>query len=413
MAISKADLTTVTHVVHFSLAPQANGTLNVANYGLTPSISSNFVSYVHGKGKTALICVGGAGSELGFRACTASGNLNSFVTSLLSFVSTNHYDGVDIDWEPLLAQDVQQYTNFIAALRSGLNQFSPVGLLTVAAPAYPDYSDPPTAVFDAFASIQNDFDQINIMTYDLSGPYGGWVTWFNSPIVNGGFVFPSDPAEEAPSINAAVTNFTSQGVAPGKLAIGIPFYGYVWGGTGLTQPRESWVSTPTFNGATYDTIISNYYTAKDYHWDTVAQASYLSITNAHASNDMFISYEDATACTAKVADAQALGLGGLMVWELSQDYSTGHPLMGAIDNAVRATVPPAAPVILTVGIHGTNINFTFSTVASGKYRVQYSTDLSAWHTLVNTLTGSGSPLFVADTNGLGATARYYRIKVLP
>jgi GH18 family chitinase len=125
-------------------------------------------------------------------------------------------------------------------------------MLTVAAPAYPEYGDSPTAEFTMLASVQAAFDQINIMTYDLSGPYEGWVTWYNSPIYDGGYTFPSVPTELVPSINGAVSNFVNNGVLPGKLGVGTPFYGYIWtGGPGVTQPRQSWPDTnpPTFSAA--------------------------------------------------------------------------------------------------------------------------------------------------------------------
>ena len=70
-----------------------------------------------------------------------------------------------------------------------------------------------------FAALQNKLDQINIMTYDLSGPYGGWVTWFNSPIYDGGYRFPSTGGL-VPSVEGAVNNFLGSGVAAGRFRPG-------------------------------------------------------------------------------------------------------------------------------------------------------------------------------------------------
>src|SRR5208283_3729222 len=137
-------------------------------------------------------------------------------------------------------------------------------LLTVAAGAYPNYGDPPTVEYTMFATLQNQFDQINIMTYDLSGPYEGWVTWFNSPIYDGGYRFPSSGGL-VPSVAGAVTNFLENGVASGRLGIGIAFYGYIWtGGLGIspdciTQPRQSWTNAPTAAPYSYTDIMAGYY----------------------------------------------------------------------------------------------------------------------------------------------------------
>ena len=122
-------------------------------------------------------------------------------------MSSNNYDGLDIDWEPLAAADILQYTNFMTTLRAAI----PGAMLTAAAPAYPQYGDPPDAIFAVFASLQGTLDQINIMTYDLSGPYPGWITWFNSPIYDGGYTFPSTGGP-LPSIDGAVDNYVNNGV---------------------------------------------------------------------------------------------------------------------------------------------------------------------------------------------------------
>jgi chitinase len=412
MSVSKVDFTTVTHVVHFCLLADADGSIDSADNGLTPSVCASLVQTVHKGGAKALICVGGANSETGFQGATTPANLPGFVVNLVTFMATNHYDGVDIDWEPLASSDAPQYVNFIKALRLGLNGLSPSNLLTVAAPAYPEYGDSPTAEYAMFATLQDDFDQINVMTYDLSGPYDGWVTWFNSPIFDGGYTFPSSPGELVPSVNAAALNFTSGGVAPGKLGIGLPFYGYVWtGGPGVTQPRQGWTTNaPTFSAQTYETIVNSYYQSNRYHWDTVAQAAYLSVTNTTATNDMFISYDDAHACQVKVSDARNLGLGGVMIWELSQDYSAGHaPLLDALHQAL------ATPQILSAGIQNGNLVFSFSSAPLASYRILWTSNLTtgSWNTLTNNITGSGAVVQVTDPAGIGSEVRFYRVQTPP
>ncbi len=214
------------------------------------------------------------------------------------------------------------------------------------------------------------------MTYDLSGPYDGWVTWFNSPISDGGYTFPSTGGP-VPSINRTMRNFTNAGVAAGKLGLGLPFYGYAWtGAPGFTQPRQGWGSgaAPTVTTPAYQTIVNTYYQSNRYHWDTNAQAAYLSVTNTPASNDMFISYDDAYACQAKVSDARNLGLGGIMIWELSQDYfsnrtgSNQWPLLLALNQALDT------PRILSAGRQGGNLTFTFSTLPLASYRVLWASN---------------------------------------
>src|SRR5208282_5212354 len=206
MPASNIDFTALTHIIHFSVIPNTDGTLNSSANGVTLANSTDIVAQAHSAGKPVLICVGGAGSESDFQAATSNNTLAVFISSLTNFMATRDYDGVDLDWEPLTAADAGQFTNLVNGLRSALNAFPQHELLTVAAGAYPPYGDPPTAEYTMFASLQNQFDQINIMTYDLSGPYSGWVTWFNSPIYDGGYRFPSSGGL-VPSVDGAVGNF--------------------------------------------------------------------------------------------------------------------------------------------------------------------------------------------------------------
>jgi chitinase len=418
MAPSNIDFTTVTHVIHFSLVPGTDGSIDSSANGLTPSASAKLVGLAHAAGRKALVCVGGASTEPDFLGATSSANLGLFVTNIVNFVSANSYDGVDLDWEPFNSSDTSQYTNLVNALRAALDGFATHKLLTVAAPAYPEYGDSPTAEFTMLASVQAEFDQINIMTYDLSGPYSGWVTWFNSPVYDGGYTFPSAPSELVPSINGAVSNFVNNGVLPGKLGVGLPFYGYIWtGGSGVTQPRQSWPATnpPTVTTPTYADIVNNNYKSYQYHWDDIAQSAYLSITNAPVSDDMFISYDDTHACQAKVSYARNLHLGGLMIWELSQDYLSSKPAgqRAPLTTALKQAL--ATPNVTAIQLDGTAVKFSFASLPLSLYQVQWSSNLApaSWNMLTNNVAGTGTNVLIADPTPATAPARFYRIQTPP
>ncbi len=412
MPASNIDFTALSHVIHFSVVPNSDGTLNSSDNGITSANSVDIVSHAHATGVKVLICVGGASTESFFQQAITN-NLNGFIDNLTNFMASRGYDGIDIDWEPLPTSDAHLYTNLVNGLRSALNAFPQHKLLTAAAGAYPSDGNP-TAQYLMFASLQNQFDQINIMTYDLSGPYPGWVTWFNSPIFDGGYRFPSTGGL-VPSINGAVSNFLSGGVSPDKLGIGIPFYGYVWNGGsgtttgGVTQPRQSWVNAPTVSTPDYNTILASYYQSNLYHWDTNAQAAYLSVSNSIAANDMFISFEDPRACQAKVSYARNHGLGGVMIWELAQDHQSGQP--DPLLQAVKQALASPGPVIIQMT--NQNIVLSFTGVALGSYRIQWTDSLTntVWNTLGTTnVSGANQLLQIIDPNPIDQPQRFYRIQ---
>jgi chitinase len=418
MPASAIDFTALTHVIHFCVVPNPDGTLNSSANGISVANSADMVTQTHAAGVKAIICVGGADTESRFQAAASAANLPVFINNLTNFMATRGYDGIDIDWEPFPSADAQLYTNLVMGLRAALNTFPQPKLLTVAAGAYPPFADSATAEYAIYAAIQNELDQISIMTYDLSGPYGGWVTWFNSPIDDGGYRFPSTGGL-VPSIDGAVTNFLNGGVAAAKLAIGIPFYGYVWtGGTGsaganLTQPRQSWVNAPTATAYSYTDIMAGYYQTNLYHWDANAQAAYLSLTNSNPVNNAFISYDDARACQAKISYARNHQLGGIMIFELAQDHISGQPdpLLQAVKQAL------ATPGPTELQRSGQNVNLRFNSAALGSYRVQWREALTSgvWNTLLITnISGPGGALQIKDAGALTNQAtRFYRIQTPP
>ncbi len=371
------DYSAVTQIIHFALVPNSDGTLDYSSNSITPANSAALVADAHAAGVKALICVGGWNSESAFMGATSPTNLTTFVSNLINFIKSRGYDGIDIDWEPISSGDLVQYTAFITALRTALNLISPRPLLTAATQWQP-------AIFSTLAG---DFDEINLMTYDFSGAWQGWVTWHNSPVYNGGVKFPSTGGY-VPSANDMASSFSTAGIPKNKLGIGIDFYGYVWsGGTGtptggVTAPDQSWTTAPTVQAnVPYYTIMQQYYQPGNNHWDSGAQAAYISIDNTGSANDKFISYDDTTTCRAKVNYVKNNGLGGVIIWELGAGYQSTNPagqrqlMLEAVKNAVNGSsggqTPDTTPPTITLSSpsNGSTVSGTISLSANASDNV--------------------------------------------
>jgi chitinase len=333
------DYSAVTHIVHFALVPNSDGTLNAASNSITEINSSELISRAHAAGVKVLICIGGWNSASGFRGASGALNLTTFVTNLVSFITARGYDGIDIDWEPLESTDAALYATLISTLSTALEVIQPRPLLTAAIGGSDGGIISPVSVL---------FDHINIMTYDMSGPWPGWVTWYNSPVYNGGYHFPCCPSQYLPSSDEQVDNFISEGIPAQKLGIGIDFYGYIWNGGngtstgGVTQPLQQWSNVPWIqSNVPYYTIMADYFQNQYYHWDNTAKAVYLSIDSAGAANDKFISYDNEQTIYAKFEYARSKQIGGLIIWELGGGYRSDMPegqkdlLLQAIKNALH------------------------------------------------------------------------------
>ena len=330
------DYRALTHIIHFSLIPRADGSLDDITNGVSAENAASITGAAHAEGRKVLISVGGWESERLFDSATSDAHLASFVRNLLDLVTERNYDGIDIDWEPISPQDVGQMSALVTRLDSLMREMNPNLLLTATAGWQPSM----------FARLQHSFDQINLLSYDFSGPWPGWISWHNSPLYDAGFLFP-DTDRVVPSIDSMLAEYVSAGLEKSKLGIGIDFYGYIWrGGTGtttggVTAPRQSWVDPPVVSSIPYYSIMHDYYQPEYYRWDTSAAAAYLSLDDTGSIHDAFISYDDERACAEKIGFAIRNGLGGAIVWELGggwrPDVPTHDTLLRSIGKAAFGT----------------------------------------------------------------------------
>lgn len=408
VSASHIDFGAVTHVIHFSVVPNNNGSLNSTVHSLSPANSADLVSRARAAGREVLVSVGGADTQTAFRSATAPTNAPFFVSNLVQFARSRGYDGIDIDWEPLDTSDAPQFTNFVRSLRSALNDIQPRLLLTAATASQPAL----------FASLKDQFDQINLMTYDLSGPWPGWITWFNAPIYSGNTRLPGTGGL-VPSADGMVNDFIAAGVPPASLGIGIAFYGVVWSaGTGTTtggatQPRQAWTTPPATTAIPFDTIMSSYFQPQRYRWDAAAQAAYLTIEEAGSANDKFISYDDIRACQSKVSYARNRGLGGVMIWELGTGYRSTQP-EGQRDPLLQAIKQALAPPRLNpLTVTNNQVGLSFTGMPLAQYRVQWTSNAFAtnWSSLPATLSSTGGVIQFQDP--IAPLPRFYRVKTPP
>jgi chitinase len=348
MPPSGVDYTALTHVIHWPVVPLADGTLDPDQYGLTAAQSAEVVSRAHAVGTKAILGFGGDAASVGngWQGATSPANRAQFIASMLSLMQARGYDGIDINWEELTLGDQPQFTAFITQLRAALDAIVPRPLLTVVPTSGSD------AAVTLVAAVRQHFDQINIQTYVMSGPYPGWVTWFNSPIFNGGFVFPSTNGP-VPSADDEVDRFTVGGIPVGDLAIGIQLDGAVWEGGagtstgGVSRPRQTWndLTSPSMTFMRAADIIGTFTPANGYTktFDAVARVPWIGRDAPADANDRFISYDDEQAIQEKAAYIAQKGLGGVFVFEVSGDFfpaaagDARHPLLTALRNAFRST----------------------------------------------------------------------------
>ena len=167
---------------------------------------------------------------------------------------------------------------------------------------------------------------------------------------------------------------------------------------------------------TYFDIMSTYYQSNLYHWDSAAQAAYLSIDQSGSASDQFISYDDEHSCQSKVSYARNRHLGGVMIWELGQGYCPTQPA-GQRDPLVQAIHQAlATPGGAAIRRGGPDVQLAFASVPLALYRVLWTSNLtlSVWNTLSNNVPGSGGTLQITDPGTItNQPQRFYRVQTPP
>lgn len=379
--------------------PNANGSLGYIDPGMP---FPQLVSAAHAAGVKVLISLGGAANSTFFPDVTAdSSGRATFINNIVLFLTTNNYDGVDIDWEtPTNTQQTAQLTALVREMRARFNQVQPAWLITMAVPAT-SYGG---QHFD-YASLTPNVDWYNVMCYDF---VGSWVQYagHDSPLYQA-----SNDPNRAGSDSTAIYYNISRGIPKNKLVLGVPFYGDVFAAAGLYQ-KGTWTGNTIYSG-----VMSYIASGWTYHWDSVSAVPYLT----NPGSTQFLTFEDTNSVRLKTEFSVRQGLGGIMIWELSQDlYDGRQPLLETIANATRElTGVQASPITVRSFRLYDNYPNPFNPTTAIRYRlpaVSYVT-LKVYDVLgrqvavlVNARQNPGTYAATFDGIGLASGVYFYRLE---
>jgi chitinase len=331
-AIAWADLT---HIATAFTIPDGTGGFtspsDPSNASFDPTLAQSVIAAAHAAGRKAIASIGGSDSAAAFEASTTTAILPSFVGHLHDLVTVSGYDGIDIDWEGGPASDDALLASLMHALRAAL----PGATLTMTAGAIND-NLLPTDLTTLYAAVASDVDQINLMTYGMSGAWSGWKSWHSSPLH-----WNHDGATPV-GIDDTVARYVAAGVPANKLGIGAGFYGecYTSPVTGPDQAigASTVAASDGFGNMSYRDIVTTYESTTARHWDTTASVPYLTLSGSNPHACTYVTYEDAQSIAAKGAWAKAQGLGGAIVWTINEGYvpSAASGAQNPLLDAMRA-----------------------------------------------------------------------------
>lgn len=235
----------------------------------------------------------------------------AFAESCVDFIVQYGFDGVDIDWEaPSNSTDKHNFTLLLQKLREKLDSQGLTDnkhyLLTIAGSCNSSFvSNTELSVIEQY------LDYANLMTYDIHGPWDSY-TDFNSPLYNDSV----STSQYAWSADSCINAWLEAGFPASKIVLGIPFFCYKYNNVN-NENNGLYQRFSGYDDTSYDQVVENYLNTEGYirYWNNTTMMPWL------FDGSSFISYEDPQSVAVKAAYVKSNGLGGAMIWELSQDQN--------------------------------------------------------------------------------------------
>lgn len=260
-----------------------------------------------------------------------AGRRARFIATCLEFLRREGFDGIDIDWEypgaigdgcpagetcdrPTDKEDLIELAREMrAAFDAARDMDGRAYLITVAAGVDAKYASNQAGPW--LGRLAQSLDWVNLMTYDYHGTWERTAN-FVAPLGRD----PAAPTDE--SVDASVSLYLSEGIAPGKLMLGVPFYGKGWTGCapgprgdGLYQACSGLARPEHEASFEFGYLEERRFLGLDPRWhDAAAEASLYD-----PATGTFVAFDDERSMKEKARYARRRGLRGVMFWELTAD----------------------------------------------------------------------------------------------
>lgn len=222
------------------------------------------------------------------------------IENLTAQIEERGFEGVDIDFEYVLAEDRIPFADFVGDVREAINALGyPVSVAL--APKISDTQEGLLYEGKDYALLGEAADFVLLMTYEWGYTYG--------------------PAMAVAPINKVrqVVEYALTKIPPEKIHLGIPNYGYDWT---LPYVRGSSKATTIGNVEAVQIAISR---GAEIRFDETAQSPYFNYTLDNLTHEVW--FEDVRSLTAKFGLVKEYQLRGMSYWQIMQLFRANWLLL--------------------------------------------------------------------------------------
>ena len=339
------DVSGLTTLAYFGMDVNGNGTLAQQGpgwVGYQSQALADLVTRAHAAGDRVVLTVtcfdqsalnqlagdAGAGGRLG--------------AALVQLVEAKNLDGVNVDFEGKGAKDQLGLDRLIAGLSDTLHQANPHWQLTM--DTYGSSAGDPSGFYD-IPGLAPHVDGFFVMAYDMGNPASPSPT---APLSGPGF-----------TDLRAVQEYTAV-VAPSKVVLGVPYYGYDWptAGPGLGDPATG---TPSPLG--YAQIVT---TGGTLYWDPSTLTPWTSYQVGTQWHQAW--FDNPTSLALKAQLANTYHLAGVGIWALGMEGAAPAMLAALRGKApvVKSLPRGPGPTVSTSTTSTTGAAYSYTGVFDGQ-----------------------------------------------
>jgi len=283
---------------HSDVTQLSTDTFGVDVHGrVTGTAPTNALALAKSKGMPTFACISNFGAhdfdpKIAHAIITSPKMRAGTISRLLKLVREAGYSGINIDFESINREERTQFTAFVHEVAQKMRAAGYLTVVSVPATLKDNPNDGWTGAFD-FAALGRDADILQVMTYDEHGPWGK-----------------PGPVAGLPWMEQSI-QFAVSVVAPQKLSLGIPVYGYDWNTSKGSGVMVHWKDIPALIAST----------GASPQWDAESSSPFFNYQASDGSSHV-VWYEDAKSIPLKSALAASYKLAGVSVFALGYEDSS-------------------------------------------------------------------------------------------